>query len=172
MLALNSAGTTRFVRPAAPLRKYITTYYFFEVESPGGMELEDLVHPEWASLRFVLGGQSRGSFMPDPLQELPDALITGPTTRARRIGCTSVRLAGIGLLPLGWYRLVKDDAHRWANKSADVTTEPVFALFGQIWEAIKGVDDHEEMARIFDTRLLASMRKPDRHEEQVSRAHV
>lgn len=171
MLALNSAGTTRFVRPAAPLQHYITTYYFFEVESPGGMELEDLIHPEWASVRYVLNGQSRGSFVPDPLQELPDALITGPTTRARRIGCTSARLAGIGLLPLGWYRLLKANAHSWANMSADVTAEPAFALFGNIWEAIQGVEDYDAMAQIFDTHLLSVMARPARQEQAVAALH-
>jgi AraC-like DNA-binding protein len=171
MLTLNSAGTTRFVRPAAPLRKYITTYYFFEVESPGGMELEDLVHPEWASVRYVISGKSRGSFMPDPLQELPDALLTGPTTRARRIGCTSVRIAGIGLLPLGWYRLVKADAHRWANLSGDAATEPAFALFGEIWKTIRDMDDFDAMTNAFDTHLLPAIAKPDRREEQVTALH-
>jgi AraC-like DNA-binding protein len=171
MLALNRAGTTSFVKPAEPLRKYITTYYFFAIESPGGIEQEDIVHPEWASIRYVLSGQSRGSFMPDPLQELSEAVIVGPTTRARRIGCVSARIAGLGLTPLGWFRLIKVKASQWANQSADVRSHSEFAVFARIWEAIQGIDDHVEIARLFDKHLLAAMAGQDPRETQVAALH-
>lgn len=171
MLALNSAGTTSFVQPAEPLRKYITTYYFFELETPGGIEQQDLVHPEWASVRFVLSGQSRGSFIPDPLQELSEAILIGPSTRARRIGCISARIVGLGITPLGWFRLIKANASDWANRSADVRSEPEFAVFARIWETIKGLDDYAEMARRMDEHLLTAMAEPDPREAKVAELH-
>jgi AraC-like DNA-binding protein len=168
MLALNSAGTTSFVQPAEPLRKYITTYYFFELETPGEIEQQDLVHPEWASVRYVLSGQSRGSFIPDPLQELSEAVLVGPSTRARRIGCVSARIMGLGITPLGWYRLIKVKASNWANQSADVRSEPEFAVFARIWEAIKDLDDRVEIACRIDEQLLSAMKSPAPREAEVA----
>jgi AraC-like DNA-binding protein len=171
MLALNRAGTTSFVQPAEPLRKYITTYYFFELETPGEIEQEDLVHPEWASIRYVLSGQSRGSFMPDPLQELSEAVLVGPSTRARRIGCVSARIAGLGITPLGWFRLIKVNASLWANQSVDVRAQPEFAVFARIWETIRGLDDYAEMARRMDEHLIAALAWPDPREAKVAELH-
>jgi AraC-like DNA-binding protein len=171
MLTLNSAGTTSFMRPSKALSKYITTYYVFELQTPGDVEQEDLVHPEWASVRYVLSGKSRGSFIPDPLTESSEAVLVGPSTRARRIGCASARIVGLGITPLGWFRLIKSNASNWANKSVDVRTEPEFAVFAEIWEAIKDLDDHAEIFQRMNEHLIAALAWPDPREAQVAALH-
>lgn len=171
MLTLNSAGTTSFVKPAAALRKYITTYYFFQIETPGEVEQQDLVHPEWASVRYALSGRVRGSFIPAPLEDLSEAVIVGPSTLARRIGCISARVVGLGITPLGWNRLINAQASKWANKSVDVRAEPAFALFARIWEAIRGLEDDNEIVRRMDEQLTAALDKPNSREADVAALH-
>ncbi|HEV7234429.1 MAG TPA: helix-turn-helix domain-containing protein, partial [Sphingorhabdus sp.] len=100
----------------------------------------------------------------------PAANVTGPTGRASRIYCKSMMLAGIGILPLGWYRLVDAPADRWANRVGDLEN-PEFALFRNIWDRLRGLSDPEEMAALFDGILLAAVQKADPVEESIETIH-
>ena len=57
MSPLSEAGQYRFILPAPALRRYVTTYYFFDLDSTSDLEVQDLLHPEWASARFLLAGE-------------------------------------------------------------------------------------------------------------------
>ncbi len=153
MSPLEHNAPVHFIMPAQPLLRYVSTYYFFRIDTGEDEEQEDLLHPEWSSAHFTLSGSSRGNIVTEPPFPTPQANVTGPTGKASRIFCKSMSLAGIGILPLGWHRLVKAPADRWANRVGDLD-HPEFVHFRKIWEALQGFVDPEEIAALFDGMLL------------------
>jgi AraC-like DNA-binding protein len=169
---LSSVGDYRFILPAPELRRYFSSYYFVEIATPGGVELDDLLYPEWASARFMLEGMIPASLVPDPVVPVPRASMTGPTGRACHVRCSFARMAGIGMLPTGWYRFVGESAHLYADAVFDVETEPAFEIFGAIWRDIAGLRDHREIAAVFDRHLLAVLGPADDREDEIERVHA
>jgi AraC-like DNA-binding protein len=169
---LSSIGAYHFITPAPALRRYFSSYYFFEIATPDGVELEDLLYPEWASARFILEGKISASLVPDPVAEVPLASMTGPTSRACHMSCARARMAGIGILPLGWARFVGESAHGYANTVHDVTQEPAFAIFGAIWAEIRDLSDHGAIADVLDRHLLAALGPEPEREAEIERVHA
>ena len=171
MQSLSPIGDYKFLLPAPELRRYFTSYYFFEIETPDGSVLDDLLYPEWAGARYMLEGSIPASFVPDPPAPVATASMTGPTTRAAHIACQYARLAGIGILPLGWYKFVGEDASRYANGSFDSETEPAFALFGAIWQDIKHLRDPGDIASTIDRHLLTALKPSTDREKEIEKVH-
>ncbi len=171
MPALSPSGNYRFILPRPELRRYITTYYFFDIETPGGETLNDLLHPEWASARFTLQGSIDASIVPHPPEPVSPATMTGPTSRACNIGCHRAQMAGIGLLPTGWNRFVGQDASRYANLGFDLENEPTLSLFSGIWDAVKNERDYDSIAAIFDAHLYSVIGMPDPEEKDIEALH-
>ena len=171
MQPLSSVGDYRFILPAPELRRYFSSYYFVEIATPGGIELDDLLYPEWASARFMLEGMIPASLVPDPVAPVPRASMTGPTGRACHVRCSFARMAGIGILPLGWSRFVGESAHLYADAVFDVETEPTFALFGAIWADIQDLQNHRDIADVFDRHLLAALGPAEDREAEIERVH-
>ncbi len=171
MRALSAAGNYKFILPRSELRRFVTTYYFFEIETADGQFLNDLLHPEWASARFMLEGSIDASIVPDPPQPGSRASLTGPTMRALNIRCNRARMAGIGIMPLGWHNLLAVDASRYANKSADIEVDPACAIFADIWKDIQGTSDYGKIAEIFDMHLMAAITRPDPRETGIEALH-
>ncbi len=167
-LAPNSP--VHFIMPAQPLLRYVSTYYFFQIETDQDEEQEDLLHPEWGSAHFTLSGSSRGNIVTEPPLHTPPANVTGPTGKASRIFCKSMFLAGIGILPLGWHRLIQSPADRWANRAGDLD-HPEFSLFREIWVKLQGVSDPEEMAALFDGMLIQAVSRHDPRETEIEDIH-
>jgi Helix-turn-helix domain len=170
MSSLTQQNTVHFILPAQPLRRYVSTYYFFRIETDGDQEQEDLLHPEWASARFTLSGSSRANIVTEPAVPMPPNNVTGPTGMASRIFCKSMTLAGIGILPLGWRRLIKAPANRWANRAGDLG-HPEFFLFQEIGNTLKGLNDPEEMADIFNNVLTRAISGHDALEQDIETIH-
>ena len=171
MPTLTDIGQYSFILPAPALRRYITTYYFFEIQTDEGKMLADVLHPEWASARFMIDGTIDASIVPIPPQPVPPASLTGPTLRACHISCSKARMAGIGVLPLGWHRLIGADASKRANLVFDVTGDPAFTVFASIWHQIKEMTDTEHMAATFDAHLLSALHTPDTREDEIEALH-
>jgi hypothetical protein len=167
--SLKRINPVHFILPAHALRRYVSTYYFFDFTSDSG-ELEDLLHPEWASVHYTVSGSSRGSIVGEPPLPTPDVNMTGPTGKAARIFFEELKLIGIGLLPLGWYRLVGCPAERWANKVGELEDAPEFALFQNIWTELKSLNDPQQIAALFDRMLLEKITVADplesRHQQR------
>lgn len=172
MPTLSEIGQYRFILPAPALRRYVTTYYFFDLNAPDGPKVDDVLHPEWASARFLLEGSVDGSIFPDPPAAVPEASLTGPTVRACHIRFDQARMAGIGISPLGWHNLIRVDASKRTNQVFDVTSDPTFALFGTIWRRICDMQDTEQIAATFDTMLMAALAPPDARETEIEALHV
>ncbi|MEP7348400.1 MAG: helix-turn-helix domain-containing protein [Sphingorhabdus sp.] len=172
MSSLEAPSPVKFILPAQSLLRYVSTYYFFKIENDEAGEQEDLLHPEWASAHFTLSGSSRGSIVSEPPVPTPPANLTGPTIKASRIFCGSMFMAGIGILPLGWYRLVPCPADRWANGVGDLNEVPEFGLFKQIWDEMQGMSDPAEMAVLFNAMLIDAITGPDPLENDIENLHM
>jgi AraC-like DNA-binding protein len=170
MRALKRINPVHFILPALALRRYVSTYYFFDFTSETG-EMEDLLHPEWASAHYTITGSSRGSIIGDPPLPTPDINMTGPTGKAARIFFEQLKMVGIGLLPLGWYRLVGCPADRWANKVSAIEGVAEFRLFENIWREMRGLEDPQLLAQLFDEMLARAIRVADPLEIEIENIH-
>ena len=170
MPELADESPVSFILPAPPLRRYLSTYYFLDTGTDG-TEQEDFLYPEWAAIRFTMRGAATGNIVGlDPLI-IPSDSVTGPTGKAALVRFRNVRLVGLGLLPLGWYRMIGCPADRWANKVAAVDSAPEFAVLAQARREIEGMDDPEQIAALFDHLLLKVIASPDPLEADIERIH-
>jgi AraC-like DNA-binding protein len=152
-------GVTRaqFAAPHPELRPYVTTYYIAEVTSSDGKEIEDLLHPEWGSVRYVCTGTVSGSVVPDPIAPVPSVTLIGHTSRASHFRCASMQAASFGLLPLGWHHFVGLPASRFADRSVDANGLKVRVDFASLFSNVRSADGLEEIAAIFDRALLQAL---------------
>lgn len=171
MQPLSAVGDYRFILPAPQLRPYLSSYYFFEVDTPGGEALDDFLHPEWASARYILDGEADASLVGEKPFRVPSASMTGPTSRAMHIVCQRTRLAGIGILPLGWHKIVAADASDYADGNFDLSADPVFDVFAAIGSQISTLADPEAIAAVMDRHLLARLTGPNDREREIAAVH-
>ncbi|MEQ1539236.1 MAG: helix-turn-helix domain-containing protein [Sphingorhabdus sp.] len=157
MQAAGGITSAQFVAPHPDLRRYVTTYYIAEVNSPDGQMVEDLLHPEWGSVRYICNGTVQGSVHPEPLKPVPPVTLVGHSSRATRIGCVSMRIASFGLLPLGWHHLVGLPASRFADQSVDAKMLKTRINFAALFPAISAAQTLKDVATVFDTMLLPSL---------------
>ncbi len=179
MTTADAITSAHFASPHPDLRRYITTYYIAAVQSVDGNEVEDLLHPEWGSVRFLCEGAVRGSVLPAPMIQMPPVVLSGPTTKAAPISCITMRIASFGLLPLGWHRFVGLPASRFADTGLDARECKSKTEFANWFESVKSAKGLSEVAAIFDEKLLALLAETepvDQNEElrieQVHRALV
>ena len=104
------AISLRFFLPPPGLSPYVTTLYHLEVSGCGQEPVEDWLHPEWANLRIIPDRNIEAALGGGPLERMPRALLTGPTSVTTRFRAANGRSWGIGLMPLGWARLTSAPA--------------------------------------------------------------
>lgn len=140
--------SVRFLLPAAPLRRFITAYYWVDVPSPCG-RVEDLLHPEWANIRFTLAGDWSTRIGGVEYDPAPAAAMFGPTSKAGIVRGRAGTVLGVGLLPLGWARFVGLAASDLADKVAplDVLLGP---RAGEILHALRQAPDDRAQADLLD----------------------
>jgi AraC-like DNA-binding protein len=116
--------SVRFALPAPILRRFITAYYFVDIPAGAG-PLEDLLHPEWANVRFSLSGRWATRIGGIDYDPAPAAALFGPTSAAGVVRGEGGMVLGVGLLPLGWARFIAAPASQMANK-----VEPLATVLG------------------------------------------
>ncbi len=142
--------SARFYPPPDDLLGYFTSFYFTEIDPGEAGILQDSLHPEWGGLRF---------FSPCGAEAWTDAGLrvsgatfqaSGPTSHPVHFALPKVRLWGIGLLPLGWARLVGQPASDLANVVCDGRINPAFTRFGPLADTIYAnhADETVELSRI------------------------
>lgn len=169
------AVKVRFFLPSPALAPYITTYYLTEVDLAPAATIEDWLHPEWGNLRFARNDGWSAAIGAGPLAPIPHFVATGPTSMATRFHTGPMRSWGIGLLPLGWARLVGSPADRYADCNVDGATEPAFQAFAPLLDLIfSGAPDPAAEAARIDTFLLDLLDRttaPD-DEARIRAAHA
>lgn len=142
--------TARFYPPPSDLRGYFTSFYISEIDPGQAGLIQDSLHPEWGGLRF---------FSPQGPEAWTDAGLrvsgatfhaSGPTSHPVHFSLPKIRLWGIGLLPLGWAKLVGQPANELANLICDGRMNPVFERFRPLADTLFGnrPDEPDELARI------------------------
>ncbi|WP_292972870.1 helix-turn-helix domain-containing protein [Novosphingobium sp.] len=173
---LERAVAVHFYRPSPELAPYISTYYLTEVNLEAGGVVEDWLHPEWANLRFTSNARYSSALGDGPLEALPNVILTGPTSLAAhfRIDGTA-RIWGVGILPLGWARLMGKSAHEYVDRVVSPHDEAASAHFAGIAEAVFGAerDPVAEVGRIdaYLSALLAA-RPAGEDEARIRAAHA
>jgi len=166
---LDGAVAVRFFMPSPALAPYISTYYLTEVNLPDGEFVEDWLHPEWANLRVSNNAKWTFALGEGPLEGLPEAILAGPTSIAThfRLGGGS-RVWGIGLLPLGWLRLLGVPASGFVDRSAALAGEPAAAPLAALPKIVFTATPNpaEEAARI-DAYLLDLLARSPPHEDEL-----
>lgn len=140
--------SVRFLLPAAPLRRFITAYYWVEVPAPCG-PVEDLLHPEWANIRFTLGGRWSTRIGGIDYDPAPAAALFGPTSKAGVVRGQAGTVLGVGLLPLGWARFIGMAASDLADKVSSLDLL-LGAKAGDTLEALRATGDDRVQADVLD----------------------
>ncbi|BCA58611.1 hypothetical protein HMP06_1380 [Sphingomonas sp. HMP6] len=156
--------SVRFYRPPPMLHDFVTSFYVVEAPRP----LLDHTHPEWANIRLVLSGTWRTCPINGPADPIRSATIYGPTDRTRRVEADGGIMIGIGLTPVGWFRLIGADARDYANRVGylgDVLGEDAATIVPDL------LAFPDEAARIaYLTDLLEHRIGPPSHDEAMVRA--
>lgn len=142
--------SVRFHQPGEALRPYFTSFYSVDIVVPGGGQVIDYLHPEWAGLRFMTGSLPESEIAGRPPLPPTAFLAHGPTSTTIRFSAGSMRLWGIGLLPLGWATFVGTPADALADVLVDGHDQPAFAGFASLADSVYGAqpDPEAELERI------------------------
>ncbi|MCA0888839.1 helix-turn-helix domain-containing protein [Qipengyuania flava] len=132
----SGAVALRFFLPPKRLRPFVTTLYHLEIFGEGDELVEDWLHPEWANLRIIPQRTIDAGMAGGPLENLPRAVIVGPTSVTAHFRARPGRSWGIGLMPRGWARLSQAPADEYADRWADAETDPAFAHLAALCGAV------------------------------------
>ncbi len=167
--------TVRFFMPSPRLAPYFSTFYLTEAVLPDGGMIEDWLHPEWGNLRFSRNDHLFVGFGNEPVKEAPHFIAAGPTCTTAHFATGPMRAWGIGLLPLGWARLVGSPANAYADRFTDGSSDPAFSSFYPLLDLIFSgdADPVAEAARIDAFLLeLLDQRPPVDDEKRILAAHT
>ena len=152
----SAAVALRFFLPPDRLRPFVTTLYHMEISGGEEQPVEDWLHPEWANLRIIPGRTVEAGIGDAPLERMPRAVLTGPTSVATRFRARTGRSWGIGLMPLGWVRLTGAPASDYADRYTDAEADPAFARLRALCSCV--ADQGDDLLAERDALLLALRR--------------
>jgi AraC-like DNA-binding protein len=157
-----------FHLPALELRDLITSYYMLD---SGDDATDDDLHPEWANIRFSPKGDWHWRLLGHEPVAKPGVALFGPTSRAAHITSTpGALMIGIGLLPLGWARLIGRPASDHADRVV-----PLADVWGPdadaIGAAVMADPDPAAWVPLFDALLLARVDNLPAPDPRLQRAH-
>ena len=140
----------RFYPPPEDLRRYFTTFYMTEFDPGADQALCDALQPEWAGLRFFRECGPDAWIEGGPRLEGVKFFASGPSSRPIHFNMPRTRMWGVGLLPLGWARFVRQSASDWANVICDGATDPRMSEFVPLAETLFGTkpDETAELDKI------------------------
>jgi len=162
---------SEFYAPPAEFDGCFTTFYRLDLSVEGDGLVEDYLQPEWANLRFFAGATPT-TWMPGAAKVSGARFsATGPSSQPAHFTLGSCRMWGIGLLPLGWSRLIDVDARSLANVAADGATHPAFSKFTPLMDVL--CDESVEPQAQFDeiVRFMRGQMRPCRDEDKIVRVH-
>jgi AraC-like DNA-binding protein len=165
-----STPSVRFRLPDPALRRFITAYYFVEVPAGGAGIVEDLLHPEWANIRFVLDGQWAMRLDGRVYDPAPPAALFGPTSVTGTVRGQAGTVLGVGLLPLGWAQFFKLSAAEFADR-----VTPLSNVLGEraptIHAALLAAGDDDGQVAILDELFTAMANAGGSPDAVLVRAH-
>ncbi|UAB78330.1 helix-turn-helix domain-containing protein [Erythrobacter sp. SCSIO 43205] len=174
--AADALGTPRqsvravFHAPPEQFAGCFTTFYQLKLDVADGGEVEDYLQPEWANLRFF-GGSCPTSRIGDQVISGARFGVTGPSSLSCHFRLGTSRMWGIGLLPLGWARLIGADAFGYRNALLDGTKDANFAKFDCLSDLLCNpeADEEEQLAEII--KVMEQFMRPSRDDAKIVRVH-
>ena len=164
--------SARFYPPPPDLRAYFTTFYTVSLDVSDGDRATDWLHPEWAGLRFITGEVPDAEIAGSPPLPSTAFIAHGPTSTTVRFSAGTIRMWGVGLLPLGWATFVDSPAHELADTIVDGREHPAFAGFRTLADALIGhpPDPPSELAVIAEFFRARARKVSD--EAKILACHV
>lgn len=159
-----------FHAPPPELAGCLTSIYRLDLEVENGGTVVDWLQPEWSNLRVFSGAMPWTRIGDGPVLSEARFTVSGPSSRGARFELGTTRMWGVGLLPLGWARLVGRPAASYTNMIADAETHGDFAHFLPLGQVFAGEpDDTAELARI--VAVLRSILRPAAEETRIVAVH-
>ena len=164
----NCTITVDFFQPSAPLQPYLTAFYLTKTECEDGQVIDDILHPEWAALRFTEGTPPVACVGSGEMVPQWPFVANGPTGKSIHFGVQASRIWGVGLLPAGWSKFVDWEANELANTTVDGSQHPAFSLFAGLADQIfDGKQDAAAEALRIDTYLMEHIDREVPREEDI-----
>ena len=165
--------SARFYQPPPALASYFTTFYQTDVEVAGGVRVTDYLHPEWGGVRIMDGDLPEARIGDEPPIAGSRFLAQGPTSTSIRFTVGTLRMWGVGLLPLGWAKFVGVPANAMSDRMVDGHRDPAFADFVPLADGLFGpaADSAGELARI-EAHFLARIGRRVPDEARIVAAHA
>lgn len=163
----------RFFAPHPELTRYISAIYLNDIDVVPGSRMEDMLHPEWANLRFMEGDPGEGCVGFGTMHPTPACALIGPTCKATRFAIGTVRSWGIGFLPLGWAKFVQASAEHYADRSLDAEQDPAFASLVRLRPLLRDPDcNPQEQADVINRHLVSLLDDAQPDDAGVARVHA
>lgn len=161
----------QIIRPPRDLAPYITAYY--RTETTSGEMVEDRLPPEGANLRIGMGKVYEAAIGDAPLREVPDAVLSGPTSQVTRLRIGQGAFWGVGLLPLGFAKFIgvstKDHADRFSDAAEEEALDPLRGVIDHLTTSAGDVD--RDLA-VMNASFRALLAKPLAQHEAIVRTHA
>lgn len=160
-----------YALPSPELRPYVSAYSLTRIDPAAGV-IHDQVYPEWANVRFSADGDMAACTGPGPLVACNPLCGIGPTSHATHFSLAPGRYWTIGLLPLGWARLIGAPANAYADFWEVADGASVFARFAPVLSIAATSADEDEAVQRIDAHVLTLLGTPARDEARIAAAHA
>ena len=163
-----------FFTPSPALQPYLSSFYLTDTVLDPGQTITDWLMPEWAALRMARADVCVAAVGAEPLRPAPLTMVSGPTSLATRVVLETSQIWGVGILPLGWTRLIGAPAGQFADALHDGSKVPALAALAPVRELVFGGPSEPalvaERLNAYFLDLLAR-RPADDDEQRVRAAH-
>ena len=161
---------SRFHSPPSEFEGCFTSLYHLTLDVADGGTIADYLQPEWGNLRFFCGARPNARIASSQVRG-PQFCATGPSSLPCAFELGTSRMWGVGLLPLGWARLIDAEACDLANIVCDGADHPAFARFNVLSDALCNpeMDQAEQFAALIEA--LGRLMRPNRDEPKIVRVH-
>ncbi|MES2337246.1 MAG: helix-turn-helix domain-containing protein [Pseudomonadota bacterium] len=149
----------RYERPADAIARHVTSYVVMDSEPNGDIGTADWMLPSWSQIWIVFGSDPValriGNFH---YPALPTATLMGPTSRAMPVTSNGGGAIVADISPLGWGRLFRQPAARFADRVVPLDTVMPAAVFANLLSELNYpacVPDTKMILDRFFTEVLA-----------------
>ncbi|MBX3563316.1 MAG: hypothetical protein KF730_01950 [Sphingomonas sp.] len=162
------APAVRYMRPDPRLMPYISGYHAYAAGRIGGGPYHEWFFPGWANVRFRLASApwqlGYGDAAPE---EVPEMVLFGPSRSGAHSISQGGHLVGFGVTPLGWHRLFRDPAQRFADRLTPL--DGLWPAARPMQDALRDARTTADVVRIFNAHLLGALRPASPDEALIAR---
>lgn len=160
----------RYHAPARHLRSIIEIYFFYDVQLPSGIMVEDRLLGERPNIKFLLDGATHTVTRRRSFQSSRDAIAFGHNTHPISASLTgSARLFGMGITTTGWSTLFDMPLSELTDSGVELA-----ALVGpdanRLFDALSACPDDLAMVRVMDAYWTQRLAKRERRLSPLVRA--